>query len=80
MALFPIQGTESIVSMAAFTKCLSCGTIPLQAGEKDKEDNTIDALGPNEMVGMKNVELHDLKRRLAERETRQELDGYGYYL
>lgn len=51
-----------------------------QAGEKDKEDNTIDALGPNEMVGMKNVELHDLKRRLAEREERQELDGYGYYL
>jgi hypothetical protein len=52
----------------------------LQAGEKDKEDDTVDALGPHEMAGMKNTELPDLKRRLAERETHQELDGYGYYL
>lgn len=58
---------------------LTTTTFP-QAGEKDREDDTVDALGPHEMVGMKNHELHGLKRRLAEREAQQELDGYGYYL
>ena len=40
----------------------------------------IDALGPHEMAGMRNMELHGLKQQLAERDTRKELDGYGYYL
>ena len=51
-----------------------------QAGEKDKEDGMVDALGPNEVVGMKNVELHGLKRQLAERDDGEGLDGYACYL
>ncbi len=54
--------------------------ILLQAGEKDKEDDMIDALGAHEIAGMRNAELSELKRQLAERHDSGKLDGYGYYL
>lgn len=40
----------------------------------------VDALGPHEIATIKNAELLDLKRQLAERDHTGELDGYGYYL
>ena len=55
-------------------------TIEPQAGEKDKEDNMVDALGPDDATSMKNEELHSLKKELAIREGSNHLDGFGYYL
>lgn len=52
----------------------------MQAGEKDKDDNIVDALGPHEVASMENAELHGLKRQLAERHADKRLDGYGYYM
>ena len=51
-----------------------------QAGEKDREDNMVDALGPHEIAAMENAELHGLRRALADRCAEKRLDGYGYYL
>lgn len=52
----------------------------MQAGEKEKEDNMVDALGPHEIATMENAELHSLRRQLAERHAGKNMDGYGYYL
>ena len=51
-----------------------------QAGEKDKEDNMVDALGPDDATAMKNEELNALKNELAIRAGSNQLDGFGYYL
>ena len=51
-----------------------------EAGEKDKEDNMVDALGPEDATSMKNEELNSLKTELAVRDIAKQLDGFGYYL
>ncbi len=52
----------------------------MQAGEKDKEDNLVDAFGPHKTEAISNAELLPLKSVLAEKAASDALDGYGYYL
>lgn len=52
----------------------------LQAGEKSKEDNTVDAIGEDEVTGIKNEEISSLKEELRELANGGRLDAYGYYL
>ena len=59
---------------------LRIGIDLFQAGEKDKEDNLIDAWGPEDATSMKNEELDSLKTELAVRAVAKQLDGFGYYL
>ena len=51
-----------------------------KAGEKDREDNMVDALGPDDATSIKNEELNSLKTELAVREVAKQLDGFCYYL
>lgn len=51
-----------------------------QAGEKDKEDNLVDAFGSEDATSIKNEELSALKRDLASKASADKLDGFGYYL
>ncbi|CAI8009131.1 Cell division cycle protein 23 homolog, partial [Geodia barretti] len=61
---------------AFFLRCYSL----YLAGEKQKEDERVDAIGPDEERRMENEELLSLKRELAERAGAKTLDSYGYYL
>ena len=51
-----------------------------QAGEKTKEDNMVDAIGQDEVAGIKNEEISSLKEELRELTNSGRLDAYGYYL
>jgi anaphase-promoting complex subunit 8 len=61
---------------ACFLRCYSL----YLAGEKEKEDGKVDAIGPDEESKMENEELLPLKRELAEKAASKQLDSYGYYL
>lgn len=50
------------------------------AGEKSKEDNMVDAIGEDEVTGIKNEEISSLKEELRELANGGRLDAYGYYL
>ncbi len=52
----------------------------VQAGEKDKEDNMVEALGPEDQSSLTNAELCTLRTQLTERAHNNQLDGFGYYL
>lgn len=51
-----------------------------QAGEKNKEDNMVDAIGEDEVAGVKNEEIPALKEDLASLANNGRLDAYGHYL
>jgi anaphase-promoting complex subunit 8 len=61
---------------ASFLRCYAL----YLAGEKQKEDEKVDAIGSDEASRMENEELLPLKRELAERAAASQLDSYGYYL
>lgn len=52
----------------------------MQAGEKSKEDNMVDAIGEDEVVGIKNEEIPVLKEEIRDLANNGRLDAYGYYL
>ncbi len=52
----------------------------LQAGEKDKEDNMVETLGPGDQYSLQNAELCLLRTELVKRVETNQLDGFGYYL
>ena len=49
-------------------------------GEKNKEDNMVDAIGEDEVGGIKNEEIPILKEEVRELANSGRLDAYGYYL
>lgn len=49
-------------------------------GEKNKEDNMVDAIGEDEVSGIKNEEIPILKEEVRELANSGRLDAYGYYL
>ena len=53
---------------------------PSQAGEKDKEDNSLDVIGPEDGSTIVNSELANLKRELVGRQSAGQMDGFAYYL
>lgn len=50
------------------------------AGEKDKEDNSLDVIGPEDGSTIVNSELANLKRELVGRQSAGQMDGFAYYL
>jgi len=54
--------------------------LPVQAGEKNKEDNLVDAIGEDEIRDVKNEEMIGIKEELTTLVDNGTLDGYGYYL
>ena len=52
----------------------------VQAGEKNREDNLVDAVGEDEIRDIKNEDMVGVKEELAILANNMTLDGYGYYL
>jgi len=52
----------------------------VQAGEKNREDNLVDAVGEDETQDIKNEDMVGVKEELAILANNGTLDGYGYYL
>uniref|UniRef100_A0A8C9EN85 Cell division cycle 23 n=1 Tax=Pavo cristatus TaxID=9049 RepID=A0A8C9EN85_PAVCR len=50
------------------------------SGEKKKDDETVDSLGPLEKGQVKNEALRELRVELSKKHKAQELDGFGLYL
>ena len=52
----------------------------VQAGEKNKEDNLVDAIGEDEVQDIKNEEMVAVKEELTTLANNGTLDSYGHYL
>ncbi|XP_027538598.1 cell division cycle protein 23 homolog isoform X1 [Neopelma chrysocephalum] len=50
------------------------------SGEKKKDDETVDSLGPLEKGQVKNEALRELRVELSKKHKARELDGFGLYL
>ncbi|XP_033907655.2 cell division cycle protein 23 homolog [Acipenser ruthenus] len=50
------------------------------SGEKKKDDETVDSLGPLEKGQVKNETLRELRVELSKKHKARELDGFGLYL
>uniref|UniRef100_A0ABI7Z3V5 Cdc23 domain-containing protein n=1 Tax=Felis catus TaxID=9685 RepID=A0ABI7Z3V5_FELCA len=50
------------------------------SGEKKKDDETVDSLGPLEKGQVKNEALRELRVELSKKHQARELDGFGLYL
>ncbi|XP_029141509.1 cell division cycle protein 23 homolog [Protobothrops mucrosquamatus] len=50
------------------------------SGEKKKDDETVDSLGPLEKGQVKNEVLRELRVELSKKHKARELDGFGLYL
>ncbi|XP_069755316.1 cell division cycle protein 23 homolog isoform X2 [Narcine bancroftii] len=50
------------------------------SGEKKKDDETVDSLGPLEKGQVKNESLRELRVELSRKHKARELDGFGLYL
>ncbi|XP_005992446.1 cell division cycle protein 23 homolog isoform X1 [Latimeria chalumnae] len=50
------------------------------SGEKKKDDDTVDSLGPLEKGQVKNESLRELRVELSKKQKGGELDGFGLYL
>ncbi|XP_048399145.1 cell division cycle protein 23 homolog [Stegostoma tigrinum] len=50
------------------------------SGEKKKDDETVDSLGPLEKGQVKNESLRELRVELSKKHKARELDGFGLYL
>ncbi|KAM4012048.1 uncharacterized protein ACNLHF_005382, partial [Anomaloglossus baeobatrachus] len=50
------------------------------SGEKRKDDETVDSLGPLEKGQVKNEALRELRVELSKKHKARELDGFGLYL
>ncbi|MEE6479948.1 hypothetical protein FKM82_012416 [Ascaphus truei] len=51
-----------------------------ESGEKKKDDETVDSLGPLEKGQVKNEALRELRVELSKKHKARELDGFGLYL
>ncbi|GAB1301550.1 Cell division cycle protein 23 homolog [Apodemus speciosus] len=75
-------GTHSVdqAGLARNPPASASQVLGLQSGEKKKDDETVDSLGPLEKGQVKNEALRELRVELSRKHQARGLDGFGLYL